>query len=121
MLLQVWLPVGLALLAVAGAGVLIVLAALKSSPVVSQASSVSIIFMLMPFFVIGLFNALLIALGIYLVARLSRKIPPAARTVQGFLAVVDHKTSQVTDRAAAPFIKVRSIWAAAKKILHRKR
>jgi len=121
MLLQVWLPVGLAVLALGTLAVFIVLAATRFSPVVSKASSVSIIFILVPFFIMGVFSAFLIGLAIFLVARLTRKIPPASKMVQAFFVVADHKVSQVTNRAATPFIKTRSLWAAVRKVFHRKR
>ncbi len=121
MLLQVWLPFGLGLLAIAAVAVLVVLAALRSSPVVSQASSVSVILMVVPVIIMGIFSFSLIVLTIYLAAKLTGKISPAARAVHGFLAVLEHRTDRIANGAAAPFIKIRSILAAAGSLVHRKR
>lgn len=119
MLLQIWLPLTLAVGIFASLTVLVILSAEKSSPVIGQAANVSMIFLIAPLIVMGLLYAFLLGSSIYLVAKLSGKIPSVTRPVQAFLEVARLKTDQVTSAAARPIIKFGSFMAAVRRLIHR--
>lgn len=120
MLVQVWLPLGFALAVVIALGVFVVLAAGKSSPVVGQAANISLIYMLAPAIIFSMLYAVLIGFAIYLVAKLIRKVPSITQPVQAFFEVVNFKTMQFSDQTARPIIKVRSFFAAFRRIIRKR-
>lgn len=120
MLVQVWLPLGVAIAIVVALAVLVVSAAGESSPVVGQAANISTIYMIAPLIILSLLYAALVGLMIYLVAKLIRKVPSITRPVQAFFGVLSFKTGQISDQVANPFIKVRSFYAAFRKVMRRR-
>ncbi len=121
MLLQVWLPFGAAVLVAMAVAVFIIVLAGRSSSAVAQASYISVVLILAPVIILGVLYAFLVALAIYLVAKLTGKVSPAAKVVQGVFNTISQKTNAVADRMASPLIKTGSIAAAVKRIFKRKR
>lgn len=121
MFLQVWLPFGAAVLVVTAVAVFVIVLAGRSSPAVAQASNISLVLILAPVMIFGVLYAYLVALAIFLVAKLTGKISPAAKVVQGVFNAISQKTSSVADKMASPLIKTRSIAAAVKRVVKRKR
>jgi len=121
MLLQVWLPLAAAVLLVAAVAVFVIVLAGRSSPAVAQASNISMVMILAPVILFGVLYAFLVGLAIYLVAKLTGKISPAAKVVQGVFRTISQKTDAAADRMTSPLIKTRSIAAAATRIFKRRR
>jgi len=117
MLLQIWLPLTLAVGIFASLTVLVILLQ-KNPPPYRQAANISMIFLIAPLIVMGLLYAFLLGSSIYLVAKLSGKIPSVTRPVQAFLEVARLKTDQVTSAAARPIIKFGSFMAAVRRLIH---
>lgn len=121
MFLQVWLPFGAAVLVVAAVAVFVIVLAGRSSPAVAQASNISLVLILAPVMLFGVLYAFLVALAIYLVAKLTGKISPAAKVVQGVFRAISQKTNSAADKVVSPLIKTRSITASIKRIFKRNR
>ena len=116
MLLQVWLPLGIAVAAFIFIGILVILSAGGGSEVVTQAANISTIYILIPVILMGVLYAMFVGLAIFLVAKLTGKITPAARSVQGLFALMSNKTLQISSRLVNPYIKANSWWSAFKSL-----
>ena len=116
MLVQVWLPLGIALAAFIFIGILVILSAGQGSEVVTQAANISIIYLLLPVILMGLMYAMLVGLAIFLVAKLTGKITPATRSVQGLFSLMSNKILQISSRLVDPYIKTSSRWSAVKSL-----
>jgi amino acid transporter len=104
MLLQVWLPLAAAILLVAAVAAFVIILAGRSSPAVAQASNISLVLILAPVLLFGVLYAFLVGLSIYLVAKMTGKISPAAKVVQGVFIAISQKTNAITDKMASPLI-----------------
>ena len=119
MLLQVWLPLVVSILAFGGLVALVIQSAGSGAPVVGQAASVSTIFLILPVLLLGLGIAGTVGYSIYLLSKLIPRIPPISRSVQSFVEVVHLRTDQIADGAVKPIIVVRSFLASVRQSFSR--
>jgi len=120
MTLQVWLPLGIILAALIGVGVLVVTAAAGSSPAVSQAADISVIFLILPVIMMGVGYAVLMGFAIFGMTKVPGKILPALRIVQRFGDGLHTSVSKIANGAVSPIIKVRAWQYAASKFFRRR-
>lgn len=120
MALQVWLPLGILLVALIGVGVLVMTAAAGSSPAVSQAADISVIFLILPVILMGIAYAVLIGFAIYGMTKIPGKIQPAFRTIQRYADGLQTSVSRITSSVVRPMIKVRALESAASKIFRKR-
>ncbi len=111
---QIVLPV---VLAAAGGIFLIVilsLATVNGSNVSAQWSSIATIWIVIPFLVLGLFAGLALAGMIFLIARLTHKLPTYTHLVHTYLQIIEIRTKILLNKVAQPQISLLSRWAAVK-------
>lgn len=114
--LQIYLPVGAAMLIVVGLAVLICLSA---NGQVSRWATVSIAFLGIPALLVGLASLALLILGVALLARILRSVAALLRWPQLFAQVIAQRVRAASDRAAAPLIAVGGFFAAWRALLNR--
>ena len=119
MALQVWLPLGIILVALIGVGVLVVTAAAGSSPAVSQAADLSVIFLILPIIMMGVAYAVLIGFAIYGMTKIPGKILPALKAIQRFGDGLQTSVNRTANGIASPMIKVRAFQSSVTKIFRR--
>jgi hypothetical protein len=107
--LQIYLPVGAALLIALGLAVLVCLSA---NGQVYRWATVSIAFLGIPALLVGLAGLALLILGVALLARILRSLAAILRWPQLFTQVIAQRVRAASDRAAAPLIAVGGFFAA---------
>lgn len=111
---QIVLPV---VLAAAGGIFLIVILSLgtiNGSTASAQWASIAIIWMIIPFLVLGLLAGLGLAAMIYLIARLTHKLPTFTHLVHTYLQIIEIRTKILLNKVAQPQISLLSRLAAVK-------
>lgn len=112
---QIYVPLGLAVLAFAGVAVLIALPSNFGSGQIERWAAVSTIWIVAPLMVILL---VLIAVSggfIFLQAKIYKNLPGAIQKALGIMLIIRDKVAQATDKSVFPIVKVnswRAGWAA---------
>lgn len=115
--LQVLLPLGVFLAIAITLGVLSALNA-GSSPEVNQVwSSISIILLMLPYFLIGALLLVLLVLTIYLLTRAPHGITQNMGIIAYYINKLKHTNQSVNQKAAQPFISVRAARAGAARLI----
>jgi hypothetical protein len=111
---QIWLPLGLTVAVILALIIGVILTAAAPTPDVttlSHWSDVSLIVLVVPV-IVGSFFLLVIAAGlVYLMARLLKILPPYTQLAQAYVQYAAAVFASWCDRAAAPIIRIRGIWA----------
>ncbi len=108
---QIWVPLGLGVAIVLGLAVLAGFGASVGSPELLRWTNISIIFLIIPAAAASLSFVVLFAALIYIMARLLRFIPPYTQLGQAYAHYISVLVRVWSDRAASPFLAVRSAWA----------
>lgn len=111
---QILFPV---MLAAAGGVFLVVilsLATINGSNTSAQWASISLIWMILPLLVVGILFSLLLAGMIFLLVRLTHKLPTYTHLVHTYLQIINIRSKILMDKAAKPQIDLLSWWAAEK-------
>jgi hypothetical protein len=113
---QILVPLIIGILLILAVGVIVILTAACSSAggAVSQWADTSAIWLIMPVIMFAIFGILILIGLIYLVARITKILPPYADLVQGYASLVAAKVSLVTRKIVSPFITVESTRAGIK-------
>jgi len=120
MLVQVWLPLGFALLFVAALmGLVIFTSVTTTGEMVANGASASLILLIIPTFLGGFI--LLAVLGglIYLMVKAYRGLPGQAHRVQELILRLNQLIQKTADASARPAINMRSRWAGVKHLTTR--
>lgn len=113
----IWQIIFPVVLAAVGGVVLVVmvsLAAINGSTASSQWASIATIWLVLPLLVIGLLFALVTAGMIFLLARLTQKLPTFTHLVHTYLQIINIRLGILLNRVAQPQISTLSRWAALK-------
>lgn len=114
--LQIWLPVGLAVLVVLGMAVWAAIAAGAAGPSLTKWADVSAIWLILPLCLAGFFFFLLLGGLIYLTARAYRGLPALDRRVQSVFRRIEQGVRHAADQTVKPFYTVNG-WSAGWKAL----
>lgn len=114
--LQVLLPLGVFLTIAITLGVLSALNAGSSSEVNQVWSSISIILLMLPYFLIGALLFVLLVLTIYLLTRAPRGITQIMGIIAYYINKLKHTNQAINQKAAQPFISVRAARAGAARL-----
>jgi hypothetical protein len=109
MWLQVFLPIGIAILAILALAVGV---SIGSGDQVTRWSGIAVIFLVIPAALIGFLALALLILGIFLLARLNMGLPRWAYLAQTLLAMLSLRVRSAADHAASPVIAARGFWAS---------
>lgn len=120
MITQVWLPLGIILLAILGLFVIILLGAESQPSSISQIASISEILLIIPFFLIGLFQLILIILSFVLIKRISNGISPLASKIHSFILRIQLISENSSHSVASPIVGIRSSLHAIKYGLNKR-
>jgi len=111
---QIWLPLGLTAAVILALMIGVILTAAAPTPDVtslSHWSDVSLIVLVVPV-IIGSFFIMAITAGlVYLLARVLKLLPPYTQLAQAYVQYASAVFASWCDRAAAPIIRIRGIWA----------
>jgi hypothetical protein len=108
---QIWVPLGVGGAIVVGLTVLAGFGASLGSPELVRWTNISLIFLIIPTLLASLTFVLLFAGLIYLMARLLHFLPPYTQLGQAYAHYLSVLVRVWSDRAASPFLAVRSAWA----------
>lgn len=116
---QIWLPLGIGILAVLGlAGWVIVNAAQGAD--LRQTADASLIFLLIPLLVMALIPLILLSVLVYATIWLHRNLPFYAYRVQTAMTRLQQQVQRFSDRLVAPIIRSRELQAGLRHLLPRK-
>ncbi len=110
---QIWLPVGIGAILVLALGILSILSLKTGTASAARWSHVATIWLILPFFLIGLFCLLLVAGLIALVIYGKRALNTYAPVVIYYIRLASTRLSGLADRSVRPVIEARSglsIW-----------
>lgn len=120
MLVQVWLPLGFAVLFVAVLMGLVIFTSLTTTgEMTAKGASVSLILLIIPTFLAGVILLAVLAGLIYLLAKAYRGLPGQAHRVQDLILRLNQFIQKTADALARPAINVRSRWAGARHLAAR--
>jgi hypothetical protein len=108
---QIWVPFGFGAAVILGLAVLAAFAASQGSPELLRWTNVSLIFLIIPVAMSALIFVLLFGGMIYLMARLLHILPPYTQLGQAYAHYISVLVRVWSDRAANPFLAIRSAWA----------
>ena len=108
---QIWVPLGIGAAIILALTVVAGFSASRGSPELVRWTNLSLIFMLIPSIVAALSFVLLFAGLIYLFARLLHFLPPYTQLGQAYAHSISVLVRVWCDRAASPFLGIRSSWA----------
>lgn len=112
---QVWLPLGLVILAALGLMVFVILLAGQEPSSTSQIASISEILLVLPLFMIGMVIFILTILFIFLFARLYRSIPLWSANIHLFILRIQLIVEKISHSITDPIIGIRSTSSAVKR------
>ena len=113
---QIFLPL------IIGAVLILALAVFSTfgqSDALSRWGDISLIWLIRPMLFVGLIALVLLTGLIYVTVRLMQSLPVFARRVQNLFATIGYQVSRMTDKAAAPVIRARSISAGVRRMVRR--
>jgi len=113
---QIFLPL------IIGAVLILALAVFSTfgqSDALSRWGDISLIWLILPMLFVGLIALVLLTGLIYVTVRLMQSLPVFARRVQNLFATIGYQVSRMTDKAAAPVIRARSISAGVRRMVRR--
>ena len=119
MLLQVWLPLGVALLVTLTLCILIVISAGRASPELTRWSNMSSIWIIILIAPPALLVLAVLGGLVYLMARLLRIIPPYAHLAQAYVNLFAALVQHWLDRIVEPVLKVQSFFAGVHALRRR--
>jgi FtsH-binding integral membrane protein len=119
MLWQVWLPFGIGLLAILTICVLMVLLAVNGNSSLTRWSDISLIWLVALVFMPGMLVLVILAGGIYLLARLLRILPVYTHLVQAYAAYAAAWLHLKQDALMQPVIKVQSTYTGWQTLRHK--
>jgi hypothetical protein len=108
---QIWVPLGIGAAATLGLAVLAGFGASLGSPELLRWTNISLLFLILPAAMAALIFVLLFAGMIYLMTRLLHFLPPYTQLGQAYAHYLSVLVRVWSDRAASPFLAVRSAWA----------
>jgi hypothetical protein len=108
---QVWLPLVVFLIVFVGLCVLAVLLTSKGNAVATQWAALSVIIVLIPACLGGIFNFLFLAVGIFISDRAIRGLPGLTYEVQLFFRKLSAIIRYYADRIVSPVISIIGKWA----------
>lgn len=115
-LLQIWLPLGAAVLIVIGVAVWTAISAGSPGPTMTKWADISAIWLIVPLCMGGLVFLLLLGLFIYLNVRIYRRLPVLDRQIQDVFFRIEKGVRRVADRVVEPIYTVNG-WSASWKTL----
>jgi len=108
---QIWVPLGIGAAIFLGLAALAGFGASQGSPDVGRWRNLSLILLLIPSIVAALSFVLIFAGMIYLLARILHFLPPYTQLGQAYAHTISVLVRVWCDRAASPFLGIRSAWA----------
>jgi len=108
---QIWVPLGFGAAVILGLAVLAGFSASQGSPDLLRWTNVSLIFLIIPTAMAALIFVVLFAGMIFLMARLLHLLPPYTQLGQAYARSISVLVRVWSDRAASPFLAIRSAWA----------
>ncbi len=115
-LLQIWLPLGLAIGVVFGGAIWAAVAAGSPGPSLTKYADISAIWLILPLCLMGILFLIVLAALIYLTGRAYRGLPDLDRKVQAVFHRIENGVRNAADQAVKPIYSVNS-WSAGRKAL----
>jgi hypothetical protein len=113
---QIWVPLGAAAVGVLVLAVLVVMGNSASS---SEWADISLIFLIIPAFIMALVILAIVAGSIYLLAKLLSRLPYYSLRARYFVYKVEYGVKGFADSIAKPVIKVNTWGAGFRELLER--
>lgn len=115
-ILQIWLPVGLAVVVVLGGMVWTIVSATPAGPSLTKWADISAIWLILPLCLAGVLFLAFLALFIYLNARIYRGMPALDLKIQKVFFRIEEGVRRAADQSVKPIYSVRG-WSASWKTL----
>jgi hypothetical protein len=108
---QIWVPLGIGAVIILGLVVLAGVGASLGSPELVRWTNISLLFLIMPAALVALGFVFVFAGIIFLMARLLHFLPSYTQLGQAYAHSISVLVRAWSDRAASPFLGIRSSWA----------
>ncbi len=113
---QIWLPMIIGLLVVAGIVTGLMLAQVSTA---STWADTALVFLLLPVIVVGIFVISAVGVLVYFVGRLMRRLPGPLRMVDDRVQQAAGMTRRVSGQLVKPFIVLPASWSSIQTVMDR--
>ncbi len=123
-LLQIWLPIGIAILLALLVGLMAIIGTINNNSEVSRWADLSAILLIIPHLITSLVTMAIVFALVYGVAYIYPRIPGWMHSALAFLELVRTHTRTVTDKTVQPIVSINGVGAgmnAARKKFTRKK
>lgn len=117
---QIWLPLVLTILIFLGLGGLAISLTTRNHPVAGQWAALSVIIVILPTCLGGIFSLILLSFGIYITGKGVRGLPGITYKIQRIFRQLSTLILYYSNRLASPLISIKSRWAGIQSIFRPK-